>query len=118
MSAESLTEHAAGRRLGWLDGLRGVAVLLVLYAHLTRYLFPGLREVTAGWLHAGTAGVMLFFLVSGYIIPASLERAGDLRVFWVRRLCRLLPLYLAVSAAAVGLHVAGLVPLNPVLAEH
>jgi peptidoglycan/LPS O-acetylase OafA/YrhL len=27
-------------------------------------------------LNAGTAGVMLFFLVSGYIVPASLERHG------------------------------------------
>ncbi|MEU8658991.1 acyltransferase family protein, partial [Actinoplanes philippinensis] len=61
-------------RLAWLDGLRAVAVLLVVYAHLTRFVFTDLRAVTGEWLHAGPAGVMLFFLVSGYIIPASLER--------------------------------------------
>jgi peptidoglycan/LPS O-acetylase OafA/YrhL len=83
-------------RLAWLDGLRAVAVLLVVYAHLTRYVFTDLRAVTGERLHAGTAGVMLFFLVSGYIIPASLERHGDLRAFWRSRACRLYPLYLAV----------------------
>src|SRR4051812_20055998 len=99
---------AAGARLGWLDGLRAVAVLLVLYAHLSRYLIRGAREVSSEWLHAGTAGVMLFFLVSGYIIPASLERHGSLRSFWVSRLWRLLPLYLVVSVLVLVFGGAGL----------
>ncbi|HWS33581.1 MAG TPA: acyltransferase family protein [Actinoplanes sp.] len=88
-------------RLAWLDALRAVAVLLVVYAHLTRFVFTDLRAVTGEWLHAGPAGVMLFFLVSGYIIPASLERHGDLRRFWRSRARRLLPLYLAVGAVLV-----------------
>ncbi|GAA1620322.1 hypothetical protein GCM10009828_055590 [Actinoplanes couchii] len=87
--------------MAWLDALRAVAVLLVLYAHLTRLVFTDLRAVTGEWLHAGPAGVMLFFLVSGYIIPASLERHGDLRRFWSSRARRLLPLYLAVGAVLV-----------------
>ncbi|MFC4071481.1 acyltransferase family protein [Actinoplanes subglobosus] len=91
-------------RLAWLDGLRAVAVLLVVYAHLTRFVFTDLRAVTGEWLHAGTAGVMLFFLVSGYIIPASLERHGDLRAFWRSRIRRLFPLYLAVIAVLVVAH--------------
>lgn len=102
-------------RMAWLDGLRAVAVLLVVYAHLSRLLFRGAREVSAEWLHAGTAGVMLFFLVSGYIIPASLERHGSLRTFWVSRLCRLLPLYLVVCVVVAALGGAGLMPLDPAL---
>ncbi|GGN62893.1 hypothetical protein GCM10010112_21560 [Actinoplanes lobatus] len=90
--------------MAWLDGLRAVAVLLVVYAHLTRFVFTDLRAVTGEWLHAGTAGVMLFFLVSGYIIPASLERHGDLRAFWLSRARRLLPLYLAMIAVLVAAH--------------
>lgn len=107
---------AARDRMAWLDGLRAVAVLLVVYAHLSRTLFRGARELSSEWLHAGTAGVMLFFLVSGYIIPASLDRHGSLRTFWVSRLCRLLPLYLVVSAVVVALGGAGLMPLPPGLA--
>ncbi|MEV6350323.1 acyltransferase [Actinoplanes sp. NPDC051851] len=88
-------------RLGWLDALRAVAVLLVIYAHLSRYVFTGLRALTAEWLNAGVAGVMLFFLVSGYIIPASLERHGSLRAFWTSRIFRLYPMYLVAIAAMV-----------------
>jgi peptidoglycan/LPS O-acetylase OafA/YrhL len=101
--------------MAWLDGLRAVAVLLVVYAHLTRSLFTGVRAVSGEWLHAGTAGVMLFFLVSGYIIPASLERHGSLRTFWVSRLCRLLPLYLVMTGVVVALGGGGLLPLDAAL---
>src|SRR5689334_13222473 len=88
-------------RLAWLDGLRAVAVLLVLYAHVSRYVLTDVRAFTSEWLHAGPAGVMLFFLVSGYIIPASLERHGSLRRFWVGRAGRLIPLYALVTVAVV-----------------
>ncbi|GIE95105.1 hypothetical protein Ari01nite_25700 [Paractinoplanes rishiriensis] len=46
----------------------------------------------------GKYGVLLFFLVSGYVIPMSLERHGSLRRFWIGRLCRIYPAYLAAIA--------------------
>ena len=104
--------------MGWLDALRAVAALLVVYAHLSRYLFVDVRAVSGEWLHAGPAGVMLFFLVSGYIIPASLERRGSLRAFWISRVCRLVPLYLVVIAAVLVLAAAGLIRLDPALTAH
>ena len=104
--------------MAWLDALRAIAALLVVYAHLSRFLFRDARAFSSEWLNAGPAGVMLFFLVSGYIIPASLERHGSLRAFWVSRLCRLFPLYLVVAALVVGLGVAGLVPADPALVAH
>jgi peptidoglycan/LPS O-acetylase OafA/YrhL len=97
----------AATRMAWLDGLRAIAVLLVVYAHLSHYEFRAARAVTADWLNAGTAGVMLFFLVSGYIIPASLDRHGSPRRFWISRLFRLLPLYLLVCAVVLA---TGLAP--------
>jgi peptidoglycan/LPS O-acetylase OafA/YrhL len=99
--------------MAWLDALRAVAALLVVYAHLSHYLLRGVRTVSAEWLHAGTAGVMLFFLVSGYIIPASLERHGNLRTFWINRLARLLPLYVVVAVLCVAV-----LPLDPYLSAH
>ena len=109
---------AVQQRMAWLDALRAIAALLVVYAHLSHFLFRDARALTSEWLHAGPAGVMLFFLVSGYIIPASLERHGSLRAFWISRLCRLFPLYLVVAALVVGLGAAGLVPVTPGLAAH
>ncbi|WP_371659832.1 acyltransferase family protein [Streptomyces sp. NBC_00280] len=43
-------------------------------------------------------GIMVFFLVSGHIIPASLERRGCVRTFWIGRALGMYPLW----AAAVG----------------
>jgi peptidoglycan/LPS O-acetylase OafA/YrhL len=74
-------------RLGyraWLDGLRGVAVLVVVAGHL--HFFPG-----------GFIGVDLFFVLSGFLITALLleEHARNGRIsvtrFYARRALRLLP---------------------------
>jgi peptidoglycan/LPS O-acetylase OafA/YrhL len=61
---------------------------------------------------------LLFFLLSGYIIPASLERRGSLRTFWISRIGRLFPLYLVIGVVVVALGFAGLVPLDPFLPAH
>lgn len=53
----------------------------------------------------GRYGVLLFFLVSGYVIPMSLERHGSLRRFWIGRVFRIYPAYLL--AIGAGLLVAG-----------
>jgi peptidoglycan/LPS O-acetylase OafA/YrhL len=47
--------------------------------------------------------VFVFFIISGYIVPASLERKGSVRTFWVSRVCRLYPLYLLAVGLAVVL---------------
>ncbi len=110
---------AAGHhRLAWLDALRAIAACLVVYEHMSFLYFHRAWDATNHWLLPGRAGVFLFFLVSGYIIPASLERHGSLRAFWVSRVCRLYPLYLAVAVLVAGLGLTGLVPLDPYLAAH
>ena len=93
----------SGARLGWLDALRGFAALAVVFQHAGPDLFPGLYRPTHRELDAGVFGVFLFFLISGYIIPASLERRGDLRAFWTGRIFRIYPLFLVVFVAAAAL---------------
>ncbi|MDP9845531.1 peptidoglycan/LPS O-acetylase OafA/YrhL [Streptosporangium lutulentum] len=58
---------------------------------MTYRFLPDLRPA---WFNLGIYGVLVFFLVSGYIIPASLERGGDVRAFWISRIFRLYPLYI------------------------
>jgi peptidoglycan/LPS O-acetylase OafA/YrhL len=89
-------------RLDWLDALRGIAVLLVVYEHATDNILRSLRPPTDPWFNFGRAGVFLFFVISGYIVPASLERRGDLRAFWIGRAFRLYPMML-VGTAVTGL---------------
>ena len=96
-----MTSPAAPRYAG-LDGLRAVAVLLVVVYHL----FP------AWFLHSGFVGVDVFFVISGFLITSLLlrERAASgriaLRAFWTRRARRLLPalaLVVTVSSSAAWL---------------
>jgi peptidoglycan/LPS O-acetylase OafA/YrhL len=90
-------------RLAWLDALRGLAALCVVVDHGNTLVLRSAQAFWSQWLDLGQYGVFVFFLVSGYIIPASLERKGSLRGFWVSRAFRLYPLYLL----AIGLSVIG-----------
>src|SRR5580658_11088403 len=81
-------------RLAWLDLLRGIAALFVVFDHLSYYVLQHVRAEVYNWFDAGNYGVFVFFIISGYIVPASLERKGSVRTFWVSRLFRLYPLYL------------------------
>jgi len=73
-----------------IDGLRAVAVLAVILHHFSAKLLPG-----------GYLGVDVFFVISGYVITASLAARpatglGDLLLgFYGRRIRRLLPALLA-----------------------
>lgn len=81
-----------------LDGVRGVAILLVLVLHLG-VLIPktpsekfALEVISAGWI-----GVDLFFVLSGALITGILlDTAGSpnyFRNFYIRRALRIFPLY-------------------------
>src|SRR5690242_9996113 len=73
-------------RIPYLDGIRGVAILLVVGHH---YNVPGLRS--------GFIGVDLFFVLSGYLITSLLVREQarfgriDIPRYYGRRALRLLP---------------------------
>ena len=89
-------------RLGWLDGLRGYAALVVVLFHLSPSVIgPDAHMAVFRVLDLGKYGVLLFFLVSGYVIPMSLDRHGSLRRFWTGRLFRIYPAYLVAIVLVV-----------------
>src|SRR6266568_2696173 len=95
-----------GTRLAWLDVLRGLAALAVVFDHVSYYVLQHVRSVVYQWFDPGNYGVFVFFIISGYIVPASLERKGSVRTFWVSRLFRLYPLYLLAVGIAVAFYFA------------
>ncbi|MFC7588341.1 acyltransferase family protein [Nonomuraea antimicrobica] len=103
----------APSRLAWLDALRGPAALAVTMHHAGWTFIPGIWAEVDRVIDVGTWGVFVFFLVSGYIIPASLERRGDLRAFWTGRAFRLLPLLLVAFCLVLALAWLGLLPSLP-----
>jgi peptidoglycan/LPS O-acetylase OafA/YrhL len=99
---------SSGNRLGWLDVLRGVAALAVVFDHASYYALQHVRTLIYQWFDPGNYGVFVFFLISGYIVPASLERKGSVRTFWVSRLFRLYPLYLLAVGVAVAFYLTNI----------
>jgi peptidoglycan/LPS O-acetylase OafA/YrhL len=100
-----------GNRLAWLDVLRGLAALCVVFDHLSYHVLQPARWSIYQWFNPGDYGVFVFFIISGYIVPASLERKGSVRTFWVSRVFRLYPLYLLTVGLVVALwlvHFGGL----------
>jgi peptidoglycan/LPS O-acetylase OafA/YrhL len=80
-------------RIGFLDALRGIGALAVVISHSLVLTQPAFRDFSARFFDLGQFGVVLFLIVSGYIIPASIERSGSRREFWRKRFFRLFPLY-------------------------
>ncbi len=81
--------------------LRGLAALCVVFNHFGFFVPQRANEAVYQWVNPGDYGVFVFFIISGYIVPASLERNGSVRSFWVSRLFRLYPLYLFAVGLAV-----------------
>lgn len=91
------------RRMEWLDALRGVAAPAVALQHGAEKLWPDYLRWSVEVFRPGEYGVFVFFMVSGFIIPASLEKRGSVRAFWVGRVLRLFPLYWAALVAVAVL---------------
>jgi peptidoglycan/LPS O-acetylase OafA/YrhL len=101
-------------RMAWLDALRGLAALVVAWYHLSPSVIGSRHHLAVHrYIDLGKYGVLLFFLVSGYVIPMSLERHGSMRRFWAGRLFRIYPAYLAAIAVILVLVELGVMPLPP-----
>lgn len=92
-------------RLPVLDGVRGLATVIVMAFHFTLQLQNSTDPASAvltGLFGVGWSGVDLFFVLSGFLITGLLVDAKGssnyYRVFYARRMFRILPLYYLVLA--------------------
>ncbi len=106
-------------RIPSLDGLRAVAVVLVLLNHacLTKD-FPDI-PLLHGIGKAGAIGVEVFFVLSGFLITTLMlreqDRTGELNltVFYWRRLLRVAPAYVTLLLAVVAMQLLDASHLAP-----
>lgn len=98
-------------RLGYrpeLDGVRGIAILLVLAFHATLQVGGPIANLQRSWVQGGWAGVELFFVLSGFLITTLLLEERDERgevalgAFYRRRVMRLVPALAALLVAVVA----------------
>lgn len=102
---EAGVKTIANDRIAFLDGFRGIAILLVIgYHYFSRFARDGrsiypYNDVLASPIifSHGFYGVMLFFAVSGFVIAMTLERTQGFIEFVARRFARLWPTMLLCS---------------------
>lgn len=100
-----------GNRVLYLDGLRGIAIALVLVFHVGLRIGPTGVRVVDLIVQQGFQGVALFLVLSGFCLsyPALQRRAAGSAVwftpssFFSRRLVRILPPYYVALAVFVAL---------------
>ena len=104
-----------------LDGLRGVAILLVLMVHfyqkpLISDAYPTITNILSRIVDVGRFGVEMFFVLSGFLITGILldtkRQTGFFRKFYMRRILRIFPLYYG-ALAIVLLALPHLVQFDP-----
>jgi peptidoglycan/LPS O-acetylase OafA/YrhL len=107
---------ASPYRIPSLDGLRGLAASMVIATHylngIERHRFG---KAIAPYVGFGATGVDLFFVLSGFLLTGILldrrHRPRYYSSFYIRRVCRIFPLYFALLLAVVCI-----VPQVPFLA--
>jgi len=84
------------KRLDEIDGLRAIAISLVVLFHFTKEFFPGYRFFSFGW-----SGVDLFFVISGFVLYLQVKKKyyRDQKVHYLQylrnRTLRIVPAYYA-----------------------
>jgi peptidoglycan/LPS O-acetylase OafA/YrhL len=111
-----LRQSSGLRRLAHIDALRAIAALLVVWMHVSQIFYTLSPQTTqsrwvydcAMYVDVGRIGVVLFFAISGFVIPFSIHPGSraPVRDFLLRRLFRILPAYwLSIPLGAYASHV-------------
>lgn len=100
--ARPKTSAKSDIRIPALDGLRGLMTLFVILSHFYGEVPHGFGYACVGW-----TAVLVFFVLSGYLVGRliieKMEARNFLSVFYLRRVCRTFPTYFSATLAILGL---------------
>jgi peptidoglycan/LPS O-acetylase OafA/YrhL len=89
-------------RIPALDGLRGLMTLFVIVSHYYGEVPSGVGVLCVGW-----PAVLVFFVLSGYLVGRliieKMDAGNFLSVFYLRRVCRTFPTYFAATLVILAL---------------
>jgi peptidoglycan/LPS O-acetylase OafA/YrhL len=90
-------------RITGLDGFRGAMTLMVLVSHFFAEVPNGIAGLSLGWI-----GVVGFYVLSGFLIGRLIldrkDCANFVTVFYMRRICRMIPAYVIVLLAVYSIY--------------
>jgi len=114
--AASIAHKTQGRIVA-LDGLRGLMTLFVLVSHYFGEVAHGTSALEVGWI-----AVQMFFVLSGFLVGRLIldkqHHANFFFVFYMRRCCRTLPVYIfCVIAVFATIKLLGHQPYLDITAE-
>ena len=102
-------QPAVESRVVCLDGVRGLMTIMVLISHYFGEIPHGIKALMFGWI-----AVDMFFVLSGYLVgKLILEKQHNdnfFQVFYIRRVCRTLPIYFVCLAVNIVLMTAFAAP--------
>lgn len=100
-----IIDETAKEHIKAIDSLRGLAALSVFFFHLLSLYLPE-QEILKPWffIFAGHEAVILFFVLSGFILTFSnQQQPSAYRDYVLRRIFRIYPAYYVSMAVAIGL---------------
>lgn len=109
-----MTTTGKTSRYGFIDAIRGIAACSVMFQHslyASGLLISATNDQLTGFiprmLELGETGVVAFFLVSGFVIPLTLDKTHSVKLFWLHRALRIYPLYILIFFATFAVHAGG-----------
>lgn len=126
-------QTSSGKVIPELDGLRTLAIFMVIYFHLhgfLAYYLPMYKAGVPSWLSTifnnGDNGVPVFFALSGYILGIPFAKAAkikhkkiNIKRFFIRRLTRLQPTYvIALTGMAILYVIIGRYSVSAILPNY
>jgi peptidoglycan/LPS O-acetylase OafA/YrhL len=111
--------RAAAERIRSLDGLRALAIGLVIFSHLAAMQGSPIPRTFLSRIDLGNLGVRVFFVISGLLITTLLVREREqtgtigLRNFYLRRTLRIFPPYYVFLGVCLAASYVGWIVMSP-----